>query len=90
MPNFTPAGVTVQAVLPDGSTEDVTEGVQALYDLVTQSLDWGSGFWTVEDAAPVAHLARVCGFAGADKADDYIAQRKEEAEALRQRQNRRF
>jgi len=57
----------------DGETEtDITEGVQALYDLVIGSMNWGSGFWTAEDAAPVAKLARACGFERAGEAERYL------------------
>ena len=42
----------------DGTETDITEGVQALYDLVISSMDWGSGFWTYEDALPVAQVGR--------------------------------
>jgi hypothetical protein len=66
----TPNGAKIEAVLTDGSRHDVTEAVQALYDLVVQSLDWGSGFLTVEDAVPVADIARLCGFG--DAPDEYI------------------
>lgn len=57
----------------DGET-DITEGVQALYDLVIGSMDWGSGFWTAEDAAPVAKLARACGFERAGEAERYLSE----------------
>jgi hypothetical protein len=57
----------------DGEAEtDITEGVQALYDLVIGSMNWGSGFWTAEDAAPVAKLARACGFERAEEAERYL------------------
>ena len=38
----------------DGTDTDITQGVQALYDLVISSMNWGSGFWSWEDALPVA------------------------------------
>lgn len=68
----TPAGVIVTATRPDGTTEDVTEGVQALYDLVIDSMDWGSGFLSEEDAIPVAHIAEVCGFEKSEEAHRYL------------------
>jgi hypothetical protein len=46
--------------------------VQALYDLVIGSMDWGSGFWTVDDAMPVLHIAETCGFAGFEEARQYV------------------
>jgi hypothetical protein len=61
--------------LPDGTTVDITEGVQALYDLVISSMDWGSGFWTAEDAEPVVHVARTCGFNGCEEAERYVQAR---------------
>jgi hypothetical protein len=70
----------------DGTETDITEGVQALYDLVIGSMDWGSGFWTAEDAAPVAALARACGFERAEEAERYLRQQQHSAEQLRFRQ----
>lgn len=70
----TPLGVTITATKPDGTTQDVTEGVQALYDLVVQSMDWGSGFLTREDAEPVAAIARFCGFTGIEEAERYLTE----------------
>lgn len=59
----TPNGAVLLAVLhPDAEPVDVTEGVQALYDAVIGSLDWGSGFLSIEDVIPIARLARACGF----------------------------
>lgn len=64
----------------DGSETDITEGVQVLYDLVTSSMNWGSGFWTAEDARPVALLARTCGFQGAEKAERYLRAKEHDAQ----------
>lgn len=75
----TPNGTVVVARRPEGSEVNVTAGVQALYDLVISSMDWGSGFWTVEDALPVVEVADVCGFAEAAEARRYVdAQRHSE------------
>lgn len=63
----------VRVFARDGDTEtDVTEGVQALYDLAISSMDFGSGFWTAEDAAPVARLARICRFEEAEEIERYL------------------
>lgn len=56
----------------DGTEHDITEGVQALYDLLLHSMDWGSGFLTAEDAVPVYRLAKLCGFKGLEEAEKYI------------------
>ena len=56
----------------DGTETDITEGVQALYDLVIGSMDFRSGFWTAEDAAPVAKLARLLGFKEAEEIERYL------------------
>lgn len=42
--------------------QDITAGVQVLYDLVLSSMDFGSGFLSVEDIVPVAELALTAGF----------------------------
>jgi hypothetical protein len=56
----------------DGTETDITEGVQALYDLVIDSMDWGSGRLTAEDARPVALLARTLGFERVAEAERYL------------------
>jgi hypothetical protein len=68
----TPAGVTITASTPDGETRDVTEGVQVLYDLVIQSMDWGSRFLSVEDVEPILAIARFCGFKDFEEAERYV------------------
>lgn len=56
----------------DSHGTDVTAAVQALYDLAIHSMDYGSGFWSAEDAEPVALLARICGFNGREGIEKYI------------------
>ena len=56
----------------DGKMTNVTEGVQALYDLVISSMNWGSGFWSYEDALPVAEIAQLAGFERCDEAERYV------------------
>lgn len=68
----TPAGVTVLAHCPDGTQVDITEGVMALYDLVISSMNWTSGFLSVEDALPVVEVAKVCGFEECEEAERYV------------------
>lgn len=65
----------------EGREQDITEGVQALYDLVLNSMDWGSGFLSAEDARPVALLARACGFERAAEAERYLRERRHSEEA---------
>lgn len=72
----TESGVRVIAHAPDGTETNITEGVMALFDLVISSLDWGSGFWTAEDAAPVAFVARTCGFPSIGEVECYLADRQ--------------
>lgn len=73
----TPDGTRVVAHRADGTEIDVTEGVQALYDLAVGSMDFGSGFWTVDDAVPVRDLANACGFDGKEAAEQYLAEQRE-------------
>lgn len=54
--------------------EDVTEAVKALYDLCIGSMDFRSGFWNAEDAAPVAKLARAAGFEDAEEVEKYVSE----------------
>lgn len=60
---------------------DVTDAVQALYDLAVGSLDFGSGFWTADDAEPVAMLARLCGFTGFEVVESYVQGARDNQEA---------
>jgi hypothetical protein len=47
---------------------DVTEGVRTLYDLVISSMNWGSGFLSIEDVEGVIRVAQTCGFLVPDEA----------------------
>jgi hypothetical protein len=62
MSDPTPNGTRIWAETPDGSRTDVTEAVQVAYDLVLSSMDFGSGFLTIEDLIPLDDLAQTCGF----------------------------
>lgn len=46
----------------DGTRTEVTEAVQCLYDLLLSSMDFGSGFLSVEEIIPIAELADAAGF----------------------------
>lgn len=69
--------VVEKGVSPD---TDVTAAVQALYDLAVNSMDYGSGFWSAEDAEPVALLAKLCGFDGRKEIEKYIESQRFMAE----------
>jgi len=74
----------------DGTETDITEGVQALYDLVISSMDFRSGFWTVEDAVPVAVIARLLKFKQAEEIERYLRHQqhnREQQEFLARRQD---
>jgi hypothetical protein len=47
-----------------GDARDVTDAMAALYDLAIQSMDYGSGFWSYEDAVPVAEMAELMDWEG--------------------------
>ena len=68
----TPNGTVITAAREDGTTVDLTEGVQCLYDLVINSMDWGSGFISAEEALPVAEVARACGFEQVEEVEKYV------------------
>lgn len=63
----TPLRITTE----DGT--DVTEGVQAAYDMIFRTMDWGSGFFSVEDLEPILRLALACGF-DTTQLEDYMSQ----------------
>ena len=75
--------VKIYAADPDRqlASTDITEGVQALYDLAIHSMDYGSGFWSYEDAAPVAKLATLMGWDGADGLQQYADDQLHKTEA---------
>jgi hypothetical protein len=54
--------VRVIARHDDDTETDVTEGVQVLYDHCVASMDWGSGFLSIEDARGIILIAQKCGF----------------------------
>jgi len=64
----------------DGNETDITEGVQALYDLVICSMDWGSGFLSYEDAVPVGKIAELMGFDRVDDVQKYLDEQKHSEE----------
>ena len=50
---------------------DITEAVQALYDLAMMGNGYGSGFWSYEDAAPVLKLAKLMDWDADDELQKY-------------------
>lgn len=46
----------------DGTETDITNAVEILWDGVVGSLDWGSGWWSGEDAGAVAWIGELFGF----------------------------
>jgi hypothetical protein len=63
----TVSGARVIVVQPDGTETNITEGVETLYDLTRNSMDWGSGFIPIEQMDVVLNLAITCGFPDAEK-----------------------
>lgn len=47
----------VYARQDDGTEVEVTDGVQALYDHLAASMDWGSGFLSLEDVTGIIVVA---------------------------------
>jgi hypothetical protein len=73
----------------DGTQTDVTEGVQALYDLCISSMDFRSGFWSSEDAIPVGTMARLCGFGECAEVERYVREALHDEESAAWRRDRR-
>ena len=72
----------------DGTETDITEGVEALYDLVISSMDWGSGFLTYDDALPVLTIAETFGFEDQARVRAYVTDKlhsKEQHEFVKAR-----
>ena len=61
---------------------DVTDAVQVLYDLVINSQNFGSGFWTIEDLQPVAALAKLCEFDRSGEVQEYIDRERHYQEVM--------
>ena len=66
----------------DGPDEDVTDDVGCLYDLVIGSMNWGSGFLTVEDALPVVRIAQLGQFKDWEQAQEYVDAQTQAREQL--------
>lgn len=52
----------IVAIPGDGCQEDVTEHVVSLLDMITQSMDWGSDFWSDSDLPSFIHLCGLLKF----------------------------
>lgn len=52
----------ILAVNDDGLVTDVTEGVQICYDMVRNSMEWGSGLFDTQEIANIIRLAEAAGF----------------------------
>ena len=82
------------ATRDDGTTTDITEGVQTLYDHVLGSLDWQSNFFDYEEQAAVIRTGIACGFPDAEKYLEGIqkaklAEEKRQEEQVRRRAEQR-
>ncbi len=73
--------VRLYAVDDNDISTDISEAVKALYDLAVSSMDYGSGFWSYEDAAPVAALAELMGWDGAEGLRKYTDDELHKTEA---------
>lgn len=66
--------IKIYAEDADGNRVDITEGVQVLYDCVHASMDWGSGFLSVEDVAGILNVAQAAGFLVPEEAREQYAE----------------
>lgn len=65
----------VVVIKDDGTEADVTEPVKVAYDVVRQSLDWGSDFLDYEELAAILLLARACDFPDLASAEEEVRYR---------------
>ncbi len=72
----------------DGSETDITLGVQSMYDLLHGSMDWGSGFISLEEAIPIAEMVKACGFQRWEEAEKYVTWQRVEAKRVREYKKR--
>jgi hypothetical protein len=63
----------IEVVADDGTRVDVTEAVRTMYDLLNASMDWGSGFLSLEDVIETTRLAELCGFVNLEGAAEQVA-----------------
>jgi hypothetical protein len=76
-------GKRIYVVDHDGALSpgvDVTDAVGALYDLCLASMDYRSGFWSYEDAKPVAKMAELMGYEQREAIEKYRDDQLEQAE----------
>lgn len=76
----------------DGTTVDITEGVQVAYDTAYGSMDWGSGFLDSEEMGLIAHLGEACRFPSFEDALASVHRHREQQEraiAYREEQRRK-
>lgn len=66
----------------DGTTVDVTEGVQVAYDIAYHSMDWGSGFLDLAEMEAVAKLAEACRFPSFEDALREVHNQREKEERV--------
>jgi hypothetical protein len=52
----------IMALPEGGQAVDVTEHVVSLLDMITQSMDWGSDFWTDSDLPSFIELCKLLKF----------------------------
>lgn len=56
----------------DGVQTDVTEAVQVIWDALHNSMDWGSGFLSIEEVDSLSQLAYVTGMQTLEDADQQM------------------
>lgn len=64
--------VRILARRSDGPEIDVTTEVRLVYDLLNESMDYGSGFLSIEDVTEITRLALAAGFASNEEADQQL------------------
>lgn len=74
----TPNGSEVYRLKADQPPREITEVVQIMYDIVVDSLDWGSGFLDGEEMERVLELAELCGFEVSDYNRSFARRQAEE------------
>lgn len=74
--------IVVQMDHPDIEDADVTEAVQMIYDALTASMDYGSGFLGIEEMVAIKHLADTAGFEAPPDLVDKAQELKRDAERV--------
>ena len=63
----------IEAHHEDGRVFDITEAVGHMYETIRGSMDWGSGFLSIEDVTQIMTVASACEFETYEQIEEQMA-----------------